>query len=92
MAFKKSLLFYIAIIALVFAILQPEVVEARRKVLRGRRTVTRSYYRPLPIPAWAIVGLVGLGQLIIGVIAFFIMKKTIIDPPLSGSYTPAATA
>ncbi|GJQ80535.1 hypothetical protein Trydic_g12425 [Trypoxylus dichotomus] len=57
MAFLKSSFYYIGIALLIFAILAPHEVEARRKVLRGRRTVTRSYFRPLAIPAWAIVGL-----------------------------------
>lgn len=45
----------------------------------------------LAIPAWAIVLLVGIGQIIIGAVVFFIMKKVIVDTPITGSYTPAET-
>lgn len=45
----------------------------------------------LAIPAWAIVVLVGLGQIIIGAVVFFVMKRVILDTPITGSYTPAET-
>lgn len=45
----------------------------------------------LAIPAWAIVVLVGLGQIIIGAVVFFVMKRIIVDTPITGSYTPAET-
>lgn len=45
----------------------------------------------LAIPAWAIIVLVGIGQLIVGGVVFFIMKKIIVDTPITGSYTPAET-
>ncbi|KAK9727700.1 hypothetical protein QE152_g19031 [Popillia japonica] len=92
MGVRRSSFYYIAVAFLILAILVPQEVEARRKVLRGRRTVTRSYFRPLAIPAWAIVGLVGLAQLVIGGVLFIVLKKVIVDPPISGSYTPANTA
>lgn len=44
-----------------------------------------------PIPAWAVVILVGLAEIIVGAVIFFIMKRVILDTPIVGSYTPAKT-
>ncbi|KAJ3660200.1 hypothetical protein Zmor_004666 [Zophobas morio] len=77
------------VICLVLCALLSQEVEARRKILKGRRAITRTYLRDSPIPAWAVVVLVGVGEIIVGVVVFFIMKKVVIDPPLVGTYTPA---
>lgn len=53
--------------------------EARRKVLRGRGTVTRDYYRGLAIPAWAIIVICALGYLIIGGILYLVMRKFVLS-------------
>lgn len=46
----------------------------------------------MAIPAWAVIVLVGLGQLVLGALAYVIMKKMIVDQPVqSTSYTAAAT-
>ncbi|KAF5299671.1 hypothetical protein FQA39_LY11466 [Lamprigera yunnana] len=65
-----------------------EEVDGRRKILKGRKTLTRKYYKTAAIAAWAIILLVSIGELIIGAIMFFVMKRLIIDPPLSGTYSP----
>ncbi|XP_063708502.1 uncharacterized protein LOC134837110 [Culicoides brevitarsis] len=87
--FKKSA---VAItILLVILSLCTEEVEGRRKILRGRRTVTRHYRRGMPIPAWAIILMMGIGYLIIGAALYLIMRKVILQAPIENvnSYTPA---
>uniref|UniRef100_A0A1Y1LH00 Uncharacterized protein n=1 Tax=Photinus pyralis TaxID=7054 RepID=A0A1Y1LH00_PHOPY len=79
--------FYLAVIFVVIACLMQEV-DGRRKILRGRKTITRRYYKSAAIPAWAIILLVSVGELVLGAALFFVMKKFIIDPPLSGTYSP----
>ncbi|KAL7303381.1 hypothetical protein TKK_0004566 [Trichogramma kaykai] len=66
--------------------------EARRKILRGRKTITRQYYRPSLLPAWAIALLVGIAEILVGVAAFFILRKIFEDKIHSSSiptYQPA---
>ncbi|XP_066151517.1 uncharacterized protein hoka [Euwallacea fornicatus] len=89
--FGKSFFFYLVVAAVLLSVFTPEV-EGRRNVLRNRKTVNRRYLRPMAIPAWAVILLVGIGQLIIGAIAYVIMKKSIIDPPMQGNYTLTATS
>lgn len=45
----------------------------------------------MAIPAWAVIVLVGLGQLVLGALAYVIMKKMIVDQPVQSTYTQAAT-
>ncbi|KYB28796.1 hypothetical protein TcasGA2_TC032464 [Tribolium castaneum] len=78
-------------VILVLAVIISQHVEARRTILKGRRAMTRTYLRDSPIPAWAVVILVGLGEIIVGAIIFFVMKRAILDTPIVGSYTPAKT-
>ncbi|KAJ8922286.1 hypothetical protein NQ315_004225 [Exocentrus adspersus] len=86
----KSGFFYLTILAVLVALFTEEV-EGRRKILRGRRTITRTYFRQSALPAWAIVILVAIGEIIIGGIIYVVMRKLIIEPPLTGSYSVAAT-
>ncbi|KAJ8974463.1 hypothetical protein NQ317_001586 [Molorchus minor] len=86
----KTKLIYIALLAVILALCMEEV-EGRRKVLRGRKTLTRTYLRALAIPAYAIVILIGIGQIILGGILYVVMRKLIIEPPLSGNYSVAPT-
>ncbi|XP_018318874.1 uncharacterized protein LOC108732490 [Agrilus planipennis] len=85
---KGNMFFYFLAISLVISAIMTPEAEARRKILKGRRTVTRTYFRNLLIPAWAVILLVGIGQVIIGAIFFLILKKIILDPPLTGLYAP----
>ncbi|XP_066254757.1 uncharacterized protein hoka [Euwallacea similis] len=89
--FGKSFFLYLAVAAVLISLFTPEV-EGRRNVLRNRKTVNRRYLRPMALPAWAVILLVGIGQLVIGAIVYIIMKKSIIDPPMQGNYTMAATS
>ncbi|KAK4873394.1 hypothetical protein RN001_015423 [Aquatica leii] len=77
----------IFVILVVVACLMQEV-DGRRKILKGRKTITRKYYKSAAIPSWAIILLVSLGELVMGAVLYFVMKKLIIDPPLSGTYSP----
>jgi xanthosine utilization system XapX-like protein len=54
-------------------------------------SITYKFSGDSPIPAWAVIILVGLGEIIVGVVVFFVMKRIVIDPPIVGSYTPANT-
>ncbi|XP_055715312.1 uncharacterized protein LOC129809493 [Phlebotomus papatasi] len=84
--------FYLVVI-LVLLSLFTEETEARRKVLRGRRVMTRSYKRGLPIPAWAIIVAVALANLIVGGILYAVMYRFVLSKDVSSqnSYTPART-
>jgi uncharacterized membrane protein YidH (DUF202 family) len=86
--FKKSALAFT--ILLVILSLCTEEVEGRRKILRGRRTVTRHYRRGMPIPAWAIILIVGIGYIVVGAVLYLILRKVILQAPIENvnSYTP----
>ncbi|CAG9764222.1 unnamed protein product [Ceutorhynchus assimilis] len=76
------------LILIVLAITCQET-EARRKIVRGRKVVNRTYLKPLGIPAWAIVVLVGLGQMVLGALTYLLLKVTVLDKPLKSRYAPA---
>ncbi|XP_044003857.1 uncharacterized protein LOC122849243 isoform X2 [Aphidius gifuensis] len=87
----KSVIYYLAIGILLMGIFVGEV-DARRKILRGRKTITRQYYRGLGIPAWAIILISGMGMLAIGVGFYVALKKFIVDGPRESeksAYHPA---
>ncbi|KAL2730694.1 uncharacterized protein V1478_005107 [Vespula squamosa] len=89
--YSKKLLFYLAVSLLIMGIFIDEI-EARRKILRGRKTITRQYYRGTAIPAWAIVLLCGISMLLIGGGLYLLLQKFVIDPAdttKSHSYQPA---
>ncbi|XP_013199920.1 uncharacterized protein LOC106142630 [Amyelois transitella] len=78
MAQKRSIWFYLAVVLVILSTLAQEA-EARRKILRGRRVMTRTYYRGNAVPAWAISLMAGLGMLVVGGILYAIMRKVIIS-------------
>ncbi|OXU21006.1 hypothetical protein TSAR_015353 [Trichomalopsis sarcophagae] len=53
--------------------------EARRKILRGRKTITRRYYKGTAIPAWSIAVISGLSMLVVGAGLYLLLKKLVID-------------
>ncbi|KNC21127.1 hypothetical protein FF38_10315 [Lucilia cuprina] len=68
--------------------------EALRRVLRGRRTFTRSYFSGLAIPGWALVTVIALSELLLGAILYLVMYKFILTKdvePTTNTYAPAAT-
>ncbi|CAK1547300.1 unnamed protein product [Leptosia nina] len=90
MAQKRSLLFYVAVVFVILSALSHEV-EARRKILRGRRVMTRTYYHGNSVPAWAISFMAGIGMLVAGGVLYGIMRKLVLSAE-SGSlntYQPA---
>ncbi|XP_044269212.1 uncharacterized protein LOC123014256 [Tribolium madens] len=86
----KFVRFVIFILVLLLAISQE--AEGRRKILKGRKAVTRTYYRYPAIPAWAIVLLVGLGELIVGGILFVILYFLVVDQALKPRYMRALSS
>ncbi|XP_015179412.1 PREDICTED: uncharacterized protein LOC107067966 [Polistes dominula] len=89
--YSKKLLFYLAVGFLIMGIFIDET-EARRKILRGRKTITRQYYRGTAIPAWSIVLLCGISMLLIGGGLYVLLQKFVVDAAdtsKSHSYQPA---
>ncbi|XP_059047254.1 uncharacterized protein LOC131842695 [Achroia grisella] len=78
---RRSIWFYLAVILVILSTLTQEA-QARRKILRGRRVMTRTYYHGNAVPAWAISLMAGLGMLIVGGIVYAVMRKIIISPDL----------
>ncbi|KOC65141.1 hypothetical protein WH47_02006 [Habropoda laboriosa] len=88
---SKKLLCYITIGLLIMGVFM-DGVEARRKILRGRKTITRRYYWGTAIPAWSIVLLIGISMLIAGGGLYVLLQKFVIDNATAGerhSYQPA---
>ncbi|XP_058450342.1 uncharacterized protein LOC131429909 [Malaya genurostris] len=90
MQLLKRKAFYFTLFLVLLSMCLDET-EARRKILRGRRTINRTYKRGTAIPAWAIVTLAGLANIILGGLAYLVMRKTILQTPIENvnSYTPA---
>ncbi|XP_011559027.3 uncharacterized protein LOC105389584 [Plutella xylostella] len=90
MAPKRSFLFYFAVILVVLSSLAHEA-EARRKILRGRRVMTRTYYRGSAVPAWAVSLLAGLGMLLAGAALYALLHKLVLaaDAGEVNTYQPA---
>ncbi|PZC86523.1 uncharacterized protein LOC110376355 [Helicoverpa armigera] len=90
MAQKRSLWFYFAVILVILSTLTQET-EARRKILRGRRVMTRTYYRGNAVPAWAISLMAGIGMLLIGGVLYVVMRKIVLSSETGSlnTYQPA---
>lgn len=87
----KSILYYLAVGFLIMGLFMGEV-EARRKILRGRKTITRRYNKGTAIPAWSIAVIAGLAMLGIGGGLYVLLKKIVVDgsgESVTNSYHPA---
>ncbi|KAL1517676.1 hypothetical protein ABEB36_001411 [Hypothenemus hampei] len=84
---RKSIKYFLII--LVVLCLTIEEGECRRKIVRGRKRINRHYMKPLPVPAFVIVILVAIGQLILGAIMYLIMKVAMLDKPFEPRYSHA---
>ncbi|XP_068631670.1 uncharacterized protein hoka [Battus philenor] len=78
MAQKRSLMFYFAVVLIILSTLAQQT-EARRKILRGRRVMTRTYYHGNAVPAWAISLMSGIGMLIVGGVLYIVMRKIVLS-------------
>ncbi|CAL7936003.1 unnamed protein product [Xylocopa violacea] len=88
---SRKLLCYVAIGLLIMGVFM-DGVEARRKVLKGRKTITRRYYWGTAIPAWSIVLLIGIGMLFVGGGFYVLLQKFLVDNADAGdghTYQPA---
>ncbi|KAK9296939.1 hypothetical protein QLX08_009198 [Tetragonisca angustula] len=89
---SKKLLCHIAIGLLIMGVFM-DGVEARRKILKGRKTITRRYYWGTAIPAWSIVVLIGISMLLAGGGLYALLQKFVVDNADTGeshaSYQPA---
>ncbi|CAH1645422.1 unnamed protein product [Spodoptera littoralis] len=90
MAQKRSLWFYLAVVLVILSTLTQEA-EARRKILRGRRVMTRTYYHGNAVPAWAISLMAGIGMLVVGGVLYVIMRKLVLSSETGSlnTYQPA---
>lgn len=62
--------------------------------MRGRRTLTRRYFSGLAIPGWALVTLIGISELLLGAVLYFVLYKFVLTKdyePTTNTYAPAAT-
>ncbi|XP_026281226.1 uncharacterized protein LOC113208447 [Frankliniella occidentalis] len=73
----RTSLYLLAVGMLVLSLLVDDV-DARRKVLRGRKAITRTYYRGTAIPSWSIALLVGIAMLAAGGGVYAGMSKYLI--------------
>ncbi|XP_026673082.1 uncharacterized protein LOC108629441 [Ceratina calcarata] len=88
---SKRMFCYFAIGLLIVGMLT-EGAEARRKILKGRKTITRHYYWGTAIPAWSIVLIVGISMLLAGGGLYVALQKFVIDNADRGEshvYQPA---
>ncbi|XP_065341779.1 uncharacterized protein hoka [Cloeon dipterum] len=53
-------------------------VEGRRKILRGRKTINRTYYKTSAIPAWSIIVIVAVVIIIIAAVLFVVMNRLVL--------------
>lgn len=89
LAIKRGFI-YLTVFIVVLSVIIPET-EGRRLVLRGRRTVTRHYYTPPFLPAWVIIVLIALAEILIGVIIFLVLHRLVLrkSSETMNTYQPA---
>ncbi|XP_055912404.1 uncharacterized protein LOC129946297 [Eupeodes corollae] len=92
MKLMKNSTYYLTVILIVLACCSQET-DAVRRVLRGRRTLTRQYYTGLPIPGWALILILAIVELALGAILYFAMRKVILSSSVehTNTYAPAMT-
>uniref|UniRef100_A0A1A9ZUE8 Uncharacterized protein n=1 Tax=Glossina pallidipes TaxID=7398 RepID=A0A1A9ZUE8_GLOPL len=90
-AVKKNITYFM-IFLIVFTCCTEET-EGLRRVLRGRRTLTRRYFSGLAIPGWSLVLLIGISELLLGAILYAVMYKVILTKEVESrnTYAPAPT-
>ncbi|KAG8223314.1 hypothetical protein J437_LFUL001188 [Ladona fulva] len=67
----------VALSTVVMSMLFDEV-DARRKILRGRKAITRTYYKGNAIPAWGIVVLVAGGMIGVGIVLYVVLRMIVL--------------
>ncbi|XP_018916634.1 uncharacterized protein hoka isoform X1 [Bemisia tabaci] len=74
----RRFLVYFVIVTIIMAVMFTEV-EGRRKILRGRKTITRTYYRSLGIPSWVLLTIIGFVTLGVNGIVYAVLRKFILS-------------
>ncbi|KAL3284008.1 hypothetical protein HHI36_018178 [Cryptolaemus montrouzieri] len=67
------------ILFVVILLISSEFAEARRKILKGRKTINRSYFSQSIVPPWLLVLSIGIMQVAVGGILYVVMKYCILD-------------
>lgn len=88
---KKNITYFMVFLILFTCCTQE--TEGLRRVLRGRRTLTRRYFTGLSIPGWSVVLLIGISELLLGAILYAVMYKVILTKGIESrnTYAPAPT-
>ncbi|XP_012156767.1 uncharacterized protein LOC105664819 [Ceratitis capitata] len=86
---NKSTTYFVIFLVLLACCTQES--EATRRVLRGRRTLTRRYFTGLAIPGWLLAVLIGIGELILAGALYLILNRLILAKTVqeTNTYTPA---
>ncbi|XP_053955460.1 uncharacterized protein LOC129242376 [Anastrepha obliqua] len=86
---KKSAAYVVIFLVLLACCIQES--EATRRVLRGRRTLTRRYFTGLAIPGWLLPVLIGIGELVLGGALYLVLNRVILAKSVqeTSTYTPA---
>ncbi|KAJ8922287.1 hypothetical protein NQ315_004226 [Exocentrus adspersus] len=89
---KPHSVFTISLLVLLCVLILSQEAEARRKILRGRKTLTRWYMRKPAIPAWAVATIVGVVQIAFGGAIYILLKICILDKPIQPRYQQVVPA
>ncbi|XP_022192337.2 uncharacterized protein LOC111050339 [Nilaparvata lugens] len=85
MSSKRSFTRFMVVICILVASLI-QATEARRKILKGRKTITREYYKDPFLPAWLSVTLLCSSFLLVGGLLYLAMRKFVIVSPSTMVY------